>query len=84
MGHLGNPGHPDVKEVINDCLKKIVAAGKIPGVLTSSKDLINAYTEKGARMLGVGLDTIILAKATKALAEHYKPELKDKVSNTTY
>lgn len=84
MGHLGNPGHPAVKAVVNNCLEKIVAAGKIPGVLTSSKELIAEYSEKGARMLGVGLDTIILSKATSALAEYYKPELKDRKSNTTY
>lgn len=84
MGHLGNPGHPAVKAVVNECLQKIVASGKTAGVLTSSKDLIEDYTQKGARMIGVGLDTIILAKATKALAEHYKPELKTIVSNTKY
>ncbi len=84
MGHLGNPSHPDVKAKVNECLRKIVAAGKTPGVLTSSKELIADYTEKGAKMIGVGLDTIILAKATKTLAEHYKPELKEQQSNTTY
>lgn len=84
MGHLGNPGHPDVKAVVSECLNKIVAAGKTPGVLTSSKELIADYTEKGAKMIGVGLDTIILAKATKELAEYYKPELKKHTSNTTY
>lgn len=84
MGHLGNPGHPEVKAVVNDCLKKIVASGKTAGVLTSSKELIADYADKGARMIGVGLDTIILAKATKALAEFYKPKLKDRVSNTSY
>lgn len=84
MGHLGNPGHPEVKAVVNDCLEKIVASGKTAGVLTSSKELIADYTEKGARMIGVGLDTIILAKASKALAEYYKPELKEIKSNTNY
>ncbi len=84
MGHLGNPGHPEVKAQVNDCLKRIVKAGKTPGVLTSSKELIADYTDKGARMIGVGLDTIILAKATKELAEYYKPELKADQSNTTY
>jgi len=84
MGYLGNPGHPEVKAVVNDCLQRIVAVGKVPGVLTSSKELIADYTDKGAKMIGVGLDTIILAKATKVLAEHYKPELKERKSNTTY
>jgi len=84
MGHLGNPGHPDVKAKVHECLERIVKSGKVAGVLTSSKELIADYTEKGATMIGVGLDTIILAKATKALAEFYKPELKEVVSNTKY
>ncbi len=84
MGHLGQPGHPEVKAVVMDCIKKISAAGKVPGVLTSSKELIQEYKAQGAKMIGVGLDTIILAKATKELAEHYKPELKNNQSNTLY
>jgi len=84
MGHLGNPGHPEVKETVNACLSKITASGKIAGVLTSSKELIEDYTNKGATMIGVGLDTIILAKASKELAEYYKPDLKNKTSNTSY
>ena len=84
MGHLGNPGHPEVKKTVENCLKKIVAAKKVPGVLTSSPALIDDYTKMGARMIGVGLDTIILAKATKELAETYKPSLKGRQSNTTY
>ncbi len=84
MGHLGNPGHPEVKAVVKDCIHKIVKSGKTAGVLTSSKELIADYTAIGARMIGVGLDTIILAKATKELAEYYKPELTTVKSNTSY
>ena len=35
-------------------------------------------------MLGVGVDTILIAKATKELAELYKPALKNNQSNTKY
>ncbi len=84
MGYLGNPGHPDVVAVVNDCLNKIVKSGKCPGVLTGSKELIASYTDKGARMLGVGIDTLLLAKATKELAAFYKPELLQNQSNTKY
>jgi len=84
MGHLGNPSHPDVKAKVNECLQRIVKSGKVAGVLTSSKALISEYSDIGATMIGVGLDTIILAKATKELAEFYKPELKENVSNTKY
>ncbi len=84
MGHLGNPSHPDVRNLVNESLQKIVNSGKKAGVLTSSKELIADYRAKGATMLGVGLDTILLAKATQSLAEHYMPELTDRKSNTVY
>lgn len=84
MGYLGQPGHPEVKALVTECLRKIRKKGKPSGVLTSSKELIHAYQQDGAKMIGVGLDTIILAKATRALAAYYKPELNDKTSNTQY
>jgi len=84
MGYIGQPSHPDVVSALDNCLSKIIAAGKKPGVLTSSKELIADYSAKGAQMIGVGLDTIILAKATKALAEFYKSELAEQTSNTEY
>lgn len=84
MGYLGKPGHPEVVAVVKDCIQKIKKAGKIAGFLTGSKELINTYTQEGALMIGVGLDTILLAKATKALAESYKPELGKEQSNTKY
>lgn len=84
MGHLGNPGHPDVVAKVHECLAKIEASDKQAGFLTTSKSLIEQYIEKGATMVGVGLDTILLAKSAKALAETYKTELKDIKSNTTY
>ena len=71
MGHLGQPGHPEVVQVVEDCLEKIVSAGKYPGFLTSSADLITKYVAKGAKMIGVGIDTILLAKATQELAQKY-------------
>ena len=84
MGLIGQPGHADVVKAVDNCLKKINESGKVAGVLTSSKDLISDYSDKGAQMLGVGLDTILLANATKKLAEYYKPSLKNNQSNTQY
>lgn len=84
MGHLGKPSHPDVTTAVNQCFEKIINAGKIAAILTSSESLIASYKDKGATVIAVGLDTIILANATKSLAEKYKPELKENTSNTTY
>lgn len=84
MGYLGQPGHPEVVNLVKDCIQRIVKAGKIAGFLTGSKPLIQEYTDAGALMIGVGVDTILLAKATRALAANYKGELADLKSNTKY
>jgi len=84
MGYLGQPGHPQVVSLVKDCIKRIVKAGKIAGFLTGSKPLIEEYTNIGALMIGVGVDTILLAKATRNLAEVYKGELTNLTSNTKY
>ena len=84
MGLLGQPGHPDVVASVKSCIQKIVAAGKTPGILTSDSSLIAEYESLGVKMLAVGLDTIILAKATKELAEQYKEDLRSQQSNTKY
>ena len=84
MGYLGNPGHSDVVSTVNECLAKIKASDKEAGILTSSKELINIYIDKGAKMVGIGIDTLLLAKAAKNLAEDFKPKLKNLQSNTKY
>jgi len=84
MGYLGQPSHREVVKLVKECIQKIVKAGKVAGFLTGSKELIQAYSDAGALMCGVGLDTLILAKGTKSLAESYKGELKNLQSNTAY
>lgn len=39
MGHLGNPGHPEVQEKITDALTRIVAAGRTAGTLAMDDDV---------------------------------------------
>jgi len=84
MGLLGQPMHPDVIAKVKDGMRRIRAAGKAAGTLAVKDDVINAYANEGANMIGIGVDLIMLAKATKALAEKYKPELKEIQSNTKY
>lgn len=72
MGLLGQPGHSEVVEQVKRCIKRIVAAGKAAGFLTVSDRLIREYRDCGATMVGVGLDSLLLAKATEALAREWK------------
>ena len=48
MGHIGNIGHPDVQEKIEDSLRRIVAAGRTAGTLTMN-DNVRRFAEIGVR-----------------------------------
>ena len=72
MGHLGNPGHPEVQRLIDDTLRRIRKAGKAPGILTGDEALARHYLEIGAQFVAVGADVGVLARATEALAARFK------------
>jgi 4-hydroxy-2-oxoheptanedioate aldolase len=72
MGHIGNPGHPDVVAAIETGFETIIGAGKAAGVLAVDTALAQAYVKKGASFVGVGVDAALLANATKQLASQFK------------
>jgi len=72
MGHVGNPGHPEVQAAIEDAIARICKAGKAPGILTPDATLAKRYLELGALFVAVGLDTSILVRGTSALAAAFK------------
>jgi 4-hydroxy-2-oxoheptanedioate aldolase len=72
MGHLGQPGHPEVRAAIEGALAHILAAGKAPGILAVDESLARRYIELGARFVAVGVEATMLAQATRALAACFK------------
>lgn len=72
MGYLGEPTHPKVREVIRDTLKKIQNSGKTAGVMAVVPEIVADYVNHGARIIVVGVDATILAKATSEMAELYR------------
>ena len=50
MGHIGNPGHPEVQTAIDRAIEKIVSSGRTAGTLVSD-DNVAAYAEKGVKFL---------------------------------
>ncbi|WP_058910469.1 4-hydroxy-2-oxoheptanedioate aldolase [Entomohabitans teleogrylli] len=71
MGYTGNPAHPEVQAVIEQCIAKIVAAGKAPGILMANEALAKRYLELGALFVAVGVDTTLLARGAEALAARF-------------
>lgn len=73
MGHLGQPGHPEVKAAVETAIGQIAAAGKAAGVFSADPATTGAYQAIGARFLLVGVDTLLLRNAAVALADRFKP-----------
>lgn len=73
MGHLGNPGHPEVRLAIDTAIARILAAGKAPGILAVDETLAHRYISLGARFVAVGVDATVLARGLRALAARFQP-----------
>ena len=67
MGYLGQPGHPEVQVAIAQALRDIAAGGKAPGTLAGTPEAIRTHSANGAKFLGIGSDTALLASGTKGL-----------------
>lgn len=50
MGHLGNPGHPEVQQAIDQAINKIVAAGRVAGTLVNDENAAG-YAQQGVQFL---------------------------------
>ncbi|GCL62886.1 4-hydroxy-2-oxoheptanedioate aldolase [Pseudaquabacterium pictum] len=71
MGHLGDPGHPDVQRAIDSAIDRILAAGKAPGILAVDDALARRYIGMGVRFVAVGVEATLLARAARALATRF-------------
>lgn len=72
MGLLGQPGHPDVQAAIEDGIRRVRAAGKAPGVLSTDHATARRYLDAGAQFVAVGIDTSLLVRAARELAAKFK------------
>ena len=85
LGHVGNPGHPEVQAAIEDAITRINKAGKAAGILTPDETLARKYLELGALFVAVGLDTNLLVRATSALAAKLQGRREDRApASKTY
>jgi len=71
MGHIGDPGHPEVQAVIEDAIVRIRATGKAPGILMADETRVRRYIDLGALFVAVGSDVAILGNGAKNLAAKY-------------
>ncbi len=74
MGHMGNPLHADVQSVIMDALRRIRAAGKAPGILSTNDKMTHEALDAGAQFVAVGADVLLLSHSAQALAKKWKSQ----------
>ncbi|MCX5472550.1 4-hydroxy-2-oxoheptanedioate aldolase [Alcaligenes sp. A-TC2] len=72
MGHLGNPGHPEVQQAIATAIGEIRKAGKAAGILSGDAALARTYLQLGAVFVAVGSDVGLLTNGARALREAFR------------
>lgn len=71
MGHRGQPGHPEVQEVILDGIATMRAAGKTVGILATDPSLAQQYLDASALFVAVGVDMTLLVKTASGLVQRF-------------
>ena len=70
MGHLGQPGHPEVVAAIEAGIRRAKALGKPSGVLAGDPDC-QRYLEAGATLVILGSDLGLMVRGADQLAAKY-------------
>jgi len=72
LGHLGNPGHPDVQKTIRHLYERASAHGKAVGILAPVVEDARRYIDMGMHFIAVGTDLGVFKQATFALREAFR------------
>jgi 4-hydroxy-2-oxoheptanedioate aldolase len=72
LGHLNNPGHPDVQAAILSAAERCRTAGKPAGILAPVEADARRYLEWGYAFVAVGADMGVLRKAADELLGRFK------------
>lgn len=71
LGHLGNPGHPEVQDAIRHLYQRVSAQGKAVGILAPVQADARRYLDMGMHFVAVGTDLGVFKQATFALREAF-------------
>jgi 4-hydroxy-2-oxoheptanedioate aldolase len=72
LGHLGNPGHPDVQAAMRGAAERARAAGKPAGTLAPVEDDARRYLDWGYTFVAIGVDIGLLRKASDELLRRFR------------
>lgn len=71
LGHLGEPGHPEVRSAVLDVIERTTAAGLPAGVFAPDPAFARSCTDAGARFVLVGTDVTALAGAVDEIRRQF-------------
>jgi 4-hydroxy-2-oxoheptanedioate aldolase len=74
LGHLGEPNHPEIVKTIDEAIRRIKAAGSVPGILTGDVRLAQHYIEQGCLFAAVGSDIGLIANGAEQLATKFRSQ----------
>lgn len=72
MGLPGQATHPEVRDVIEQMVRRIVAAGKPAGVLTFDQGFARDCIGWGTTFTAVGMDLALMVQAARGLAASFR------------
>ncbi|VWX58869.1 putative 2,4-dihydroxyhept-2-ene-1,7-dioic acid-like aldolase [Burkholderiales bacterium 8X] len=75
MGFVGQPNHPEVQAEIARGISRIKAAGKAPGILSTTDEQARKWLAAGALFVAVGVDTMLLAAAARQLLAGFRDDV---------
>jgi len=68
MGHPGNPSHPEVQATITDCIRRIAAAGRAPGLMVTTTAEFGQWADAGARYITINMSSVVGSALKAAVA----------------
>ena len=71
LGYPGDVGHAVVRAATDDAIRRISQSGKAPGILSRDETIARKHLDAGALFVAVGIDAMILASETTALASRF-------------
>ncbi|ARP95531.1 2-dehydro-3-deoxyglucarate aldolase [Bordetella genomosp. 13] len=71
LGHLGNPGHPEVQETIAHLYRRVSAQGKAVGILAPVPADAQRYLDMGIQFVAVGTDLGAFKQAVFGLRQAF-------------
>lgn len=71
LGHLGNPGHPEVQSAIRHVVDRVHARGKAASILAATPDDAQRYIDLGIEAVAIGNDATIYRNALTAMRDRF-------------